>query len=169
MKQTDNKIKWCLKKAKKELAQSRKHRGLIKIEPDIEEAKKHIIKAEHNALAIITAEKARLTDWSVNAAFYTIYHCFLAIITKFGYESRNQECTIALIKKLKEENKIKLDKDIITAFEPEEHETSQESNIIQMRENFQYGTETSIEDQKLKTLKELCRRTIEQTKREVYR
>lgn len=119
MPQTSNKVKWCLEKAKKELHQNIKHRGLAKIEPDIEEAKRHILKAEHNFMAIIAAEEAGLTDWSVNAAFYSVYHCFLALITKFGYESRNQECTIALIKKLKTENKIKIDTSIIASFDPE--------------------------------------------------
>ena len=141
---------------------------MLKVKPDIEEAKKHILKAEHNFKAIIAAEKAGLTDWSVNAAFYTVYHCFLALITKFGYESRNQECTIALIRKLRAENKIMIDKSIINSLEPEGHEALQESNIIQMREDFQYGTDTSIESQKLKNLKELCKKAIEQTKKEIY-
>ena len=75
---------------------------------DIEEAKNHLKKAEHNFKAVLSFEKTGFSDWSVSAVFYTIYHCFLAIIRKFGYESRNQECTIALVEHLKEQNKIKL-------------------------------------------------------------
>ena len=61
-----------------------------------------------------------------------------------------------------------IDKSIINSLEPEGHEALQESNIIQMREDFQYGTDTSIESQKLKNLKELCKKAIEQTKKEIY-
>lgn len=91
----DNKVRWCLKKAEREIADGRKHRGLMKIEPNFDEAKKHITKAEHNLKAFIYLAKGNFPDWSVTAGFYVIYHCFLAIILKNGYESRNQECTIA--------------------------------------------------------------------------
>ncbi len=89
MSEAKNKVEWCLKKAKKELEASKKHRGLVKAKPNLEEAKKHVAKAEHNFKAALSFEKTGFSDWSVSAAFYTIYHCFLAIIVKFGYESRN--------------------------------------------------------------------------------
>lgn len=165
MSHLDNKIDWCVDKAQKELASNQKHRGLIKVSPNLEEAKKHIAKAEHNFKAALSLEKT-FSDWSVSACFYTIYHCFLAIILKNGYESRNQECTIVLIKGLNEAGKIKLDSDIVNALDFEE--VNLESNVINMRENFQYGTETSIQDKKLEKLKDLCKRAIEQTKKEIY-
>lgn len=43
-----NKVQWCLDKAKKELKEGNKHRGLIQTEPSIKMAKEHIAKAEHN-------------------------------------------------------------------------------------------------------------------------
>ncbi len=97
-----------------------------------------------------------------------MYHCFLAIIAKFGYESRNQECTIALIKQLKLDGKIKLDSRIIDSFDTEEIDQQHEENIIQVRENFQYGTDTSVNDERLKKLKELCLKAIAETKTEIY-
>jgi len=168
MQQIESKIKWCLQKAEKEIAQGRKHRGLIKITPDVQEAKKHLSKAEHNFKAVVVLEKAGLTDWSVSACFYTIYHCFLAIIKKNGYESRNQECTIALVQQLKMQGLTKLDDSIINAFEPGQQEEMHESSILFLRENFQYGTETIVEDKKLKALKDTCKRVIEQAKQETY-
>lgn len=165
MSQLDKKIKWCLDKAQRELKLQQKHRGLVKITPNIDEAKKHLAKAEHNFRAVLNFENT-FPDWSVSAAFYTIYHCFLAIITKFGYESRNQECTVALMKQLWEEGSVKMDKDLIEALNFEEIDL--ESNVINLRENFQYGTDTKVQDKKLEKLKELCRRAIEQAKKEVY-
>lgn len=115
MSQANNKVKWCLNKAKKEMEQGIKHRGLVEIEPNLDEAKNHIKKAEHNFKAVVIFEQSGFSDWSVSAVFYTIYHCFLGIITKFGYESKNQECTIALVEYLKEQKKINISDDIIDA------------------------------------------------------
>jgi uncharacterized protein (UPF0332 family) len=168
MSQAENKMKWCLKKAQDALKEGKRHRGLVKTEPNLEEAKKHVEKAEHNFKAIMYFEKSPFSDWSVSACFYTIYHCFLAIIAKFGYESRNQECTIALVENLKEEGKIEINEEIIEALKISEHEEVNERNVIEMRENFQYGTQTSIENSKLNILKELCRKAIEETKESIY-
>src|SRR3989338_3896139 len=110
-----NKVEWCLRKAQNELKSGNKHRGLIKREPNIEEATKHIDKASHNLNAISYFDKGGFSDWSMSAVFYCIYHCFLAIGLKFGYESRNQECTIALMQSLKEEGKIEIDDKFIEA------------------------------------------------------
>lgn len=106
---------WCLNKAEKEIEECKKqgkrlkHRGLLKTNPNLEEAKKHLAKAEHNFLGITRFNEIDFSDWSMSAAFYCIYHCFLAIAAKFGYESGNQACTISLMKLLKEEKKINLD------------------------------------------------------------
>src|SRR3989338_10737732 len=111
MSQASKQVKWCLSKAKKEIKDCRKlgkrekHRGLLKIDPSIKEAKKHLVKAEHNLDGITKFREIGFSDWSISAGFYCIYHCFLAIATKFGYESSNQTCTIALIRFLKEEGK----------------------------------------------------------------
>ena len=76
----ENKLEWCLRKAKKE---GEKHRGLKEVKPDEEKANKHIAKAEHNFKAITHFKKTGYSDWSLAAGFYCIYHCFLAIALKF--------------------------------------------------------------------------------------
>ncbi|MBW2988833.1 hypothetical protein KY358_00785 [Candidatus Woesearchaeota archaeon] len=161
-------MKWCLNKAKKEISEGKMHRGLVELKPDIEEAKNHLKKAEHNFKAVLSFQKTGFADWSVSAVFYTIYHCFLAIIRKFGYESRNQECTIALIEHLKEQNKIELSGGLIEALKASDHEERHAGSAIALRENFQYGTETVVEDDSLKELKELCKTSIEETKKIIY-
>jgi len=70
MSQVSNKVKWCLNKAKRELEESDLHRGLVKVEEDLELAEKHIIKAEHNLKAAIYFEKGGFSDWSASAFFY---------------------------------------------------------------------------------------------------
>ena len=169
MSQASNKVKWCLNKARRELEKSDLHRGLVKVEEDSKLAEQHIIKAEHNLKAAIYFEKGGFSDWSASAFFYCVYHCFLAILRKFGYESRNQECTIALIEHLKEEGKISLSQEIIEAVKAVDTEERHETNVISLRENFQYGTATSIEDKKLEELKNLCRKAIDETKKIIYK
>ncbi len=167
MSQASNKVDWCLEKAKKEMQESKKHRGLVKLEPDMEEAKNHIIKAEHDLSAINYFNKGGFSDWSISAAFYSIYHCFLAIVAKFGYESRNQECTIALIKSLRETNQIDFDNIFIEALEDYDEQKLQ--NIIEKREFYTYGTTLSVEDkEEIKKSIQLCKNCILQTRKIVF-
>jgi hypothetical protein len=132
-------VKWCLNKAEKEIEECKKrgkrpkHRGLLKIIPNLEEAKKHLAKAEHNLLGIIRFKEIEFSDWSMSAGFYCIYHCFLAIAAKFGYESGNQACTISLMKLLKEEKKINLDDQYIDLLEYEDVEETKDDSIIGLR------------------------------------
>ena len=169
MSQAKNKVRWCLNKSKKEIEEGIKHRGLVEIEPNPDEAKNHIKKAEHNFKAVVSFDKSGFSDWSVSAVFYSIYHCFLGIITKFGYESANQGCTIALIEYLKEQKKINVSDEIIEALKSVEQEEKKQKRAIELREDFQYGTETKIEDKTLSELKGLCQKAIEETKKIVYK
>jgi uncharacterized protein (UPF0332 family) len=167
MPQDENKVIWCLNKARKEIEEGKKHRGLIKVEPNPDEVKKHLKKAEHNLKAVIIFEKEGFSDWSASAAFYTIYHCFLGIILKHGYESRNQECTIALMNALKKDRKTQVSDEIIKSMELSNEPEMHESNLIEIRENYQYGTELRIEDIKVKKLIDLCKEAYEQAQKEI--
>jgi uncharacterized protein (UPF0332 family) len=171
MSQASNCVEWCLKKANKEIEECKKlgkrlkHRGLLKANPDINEAKKHLAKAEHNLKAITRFKEIGFSDWSMSAGFYCIYHCFLAIAAKFGYESGNQTCTISLIKQLKEENKINLDEKLIELLEYEEMEEIKDNKIIDMREDYTYGVEISVKDEKrINDLVKTCKDMIDVTK-----
>ena len=165
MPHSSNKIEWCLRKAEKEIKDGHKHRGLLKIKPDTTLAEEHILKAEHNLNAINDFKKIGYSDWSASAAFYSIYHCFLAVITKFGYESRNQECTFALIYHLIESKKIDFDINIVREIydlNPEEKHES--SSIVDVRESGQYGIKLSIEDKTFDKLIKMAKIILDKTK-----
>ncbi len=175
MSQASNQVKWCLDKAKKEieecekLGKRKKHRGLLSIKPDIETAKKHIEKAKHNLKAINHLQKGNFSDISISMVFYSMYHCMLAIVAKFGYESRNQTCTISLIEYLKEEDKIEIDSKFIEMLKYIEAEDEQESNVIEMREEFTYGIEIPAKDKtEIKELIEKCKELIDITSEIVH-
>ncbi len=163
MSHAKNKLTWCLKKAEKELQEGSSHRGLAIVDPDKKKALEHIKKAEHNLKGAIEFSKIGYSDWSASAFFYSMYQCFLAIASKFGYESGNQECTFALIESLIEDKKIGLDKNLldkVASLEvPKESSTS-----IEIREEYQYGTKLSINENLYKELLELAQKILSQTK-----
>lgn len=170
MSQASEHIEWCLNKAQNDLKKGKKHRGLIKIKPDLIEAKKHILKAEHNIKAIDYFNIGGYSDWSMSAVFYTIYHCFLAIAIKFGYETRNQECTISLIKNLKEQGMVDFDDKFIKAIESLNIEERHESNVIEKREFYTYGTTMSVENkEEIERGIKICKECIDKTKEIIYK
>jgi len=176
MSQASKYVHWCLTKAQKEiedckkLGKRQKHRGLLKTDPDIEEAKKHLAKAEHDFDGITKFREIGFSDWSMSAGFYCIYHNFLAIAAKFGYESSNQTCTIALMRFLKETGKINLDEKFIEALEYEELEESKENSIIELREDYTYGVQITVKDEaKINELKKICKELVDITKEIIYK
>lgn len=168
MSQASNKVRWCINKAKKELEETGLHRGLIKGWPDTKIAGKHIQKAEHNLEAALYFDKGGFSDWSTSAFFYCLYHCFLAILRKFGYESRNQECTIVAIEMLNEEGKINVKNKFIDTLKMAKDKESDHS-LIKLREDFQYGIEIEFNKRKeFGKLVNLCKQMINKTRETIY-
>ncbi len=176
MSQSSKHVEWCLNKAKKEIEECKKHgkrpkhRGLLKVNPSIGEARKHLAKAEHDFDGITKFREIGFSDWSMSAGFYCIYHNFLAIAAKFGYESSNQTCTIALMRFLKETGKIDLDEKFIEALEYEEMEGKKGDSAIELREDYTYGVQITVKDEaKINQLKEICKELIDITKEIIFK
>ena len=154
MPQIDEHLKWCLKDPKR----------LVKIKPDLELAQKHVKKSEYNYGILQTLERLKIYDWAFNVGFYAIYHCFLAILAKYGYESRNQACTTTVLLALINEKKLDLDKDLVTQFDTLEVEKNiTNPTVRERREISTYGVETSIDLQQLKKVKELILKVQRET------
>lgn len=165
MSHAENKVNWCLKKAEKEMDDGGKHRGLVRVEPSDEIVQSHILKAEHNLKAITAFKEAGFSDWSASAAFYCAYHCLLAVIAGFGYESRNQECTFALIYHLIETGQVDLDKALVEKIHSADPaETHESPTIIEMREAGQYGVSMSLEDDMLGMLLGISKTFLDRVK-----
>ena len=146
MSQVGRHLKWCLKDK----------RMLIKIKPDLNSAQKHLKKSEYNWGVAQTLEKLKIYDWALNVGFYSIYHCFLAILSKYGYESKNQFCTITALLSLIEQKKLNLSKELVLQFGTLETEKDAVRPTVRSeREISTYGVETSINLQQLKNIKEL--------------
>lgn len=148
-----------MNKAKKELQDEKKHRGLVEVIPNMETARDHLAKAEHNLKVTFYLQRGGFTDWCSSSLFYTIYHCFLAILAKVGYESRNQECTFAVIANLIEDGKITLEQSDLEKVSSMSIAEAQESphSAISIREEYQYTTKVSLEDEEYQELLQLAK------------
>ncbi len=154
-------VRWCLNRAKDDIAAGRKHRGLVHSRQDDKLAGEHVSKAEHNLDFFLLARNQGFYDWAINIGFYVTYHCCLAILAKFGYDGRNQECTLALIESLVEDGKIGKDfQRYVDAISPD----LGENNIIPMREKYQYTPAIDIDRQKVEELLGICQDMIKDTK-----
>ena len=164
MSHAKNKVIWCLNKAKKEVKEKGKHRGIIQIEPNKVRDLEHIKKAEHNLEGAINFHKNGFSDWSASAFFYSIYQSFLAIAIKWGYESGNQECTFALMHYLIEEKKIDLDKELIDKVATLDVQKEEKSTSVEIREKYQYGTGLSIEENLYQELFLIAKKVLSKAK-----
>ena len=130
MSHAKNKVDWCLNKAKKELQEGKQHRGLINVDADLGTARDYLAKAEHNLKVTLYLQRGGYTDWCPSSLFYVIYHCFLSILAKFGYETRNQECTFALIASLIEDKKITISQEDLERVSTLNMTETQELNLF---------------------------------------
>jgi len=162
---TKDKLKDCIKEGKK----GERHKGLKEIEPSMEIAQGHINKAIHNFNAIDTFHRVGYSDWSASAAFYCLYHCLLAIISKKGFESRNQSCTFALVENMIENNEINLTKEELKEIFDKDitDDLSHSNKILDIRENMQYSIKTSLEEKEFQGLKQRTKFLFDKLRREV--
>lgn len=99
-----------------------------------------------------------------------MYHCFLAIAIKHGYESKNQTCTIALIELLQEQGKISINEDIIDFMKYEEDEKNHKDSLIELREDYTYGIDLEVKDkEQLDKIEKLCVEFMDVAKDIVYK
>ncbi|MBI2137175.1 hypothetical protein HYU12_01505 [Candidatus Woesearchaeota archaeon] len=164
MTQASKKVEWCLNKVVNDLKETGKHRGLVMVKADLDKAKDFVSKAEHYLKATEYLKRGDFSDISASTVFYSMYHCLLAIAEKFGYESRNQDCTFALIHGLIEDGKIDFDMNLLNKIASLDVKQEHEKTSIEIREQFQYGIELSIKDDLYKELVNLAKEVIVRTK-----
>ncbi len=152
MSKIENAFKWCLKK-------SSEQRGLKKIKSDTEKSKHHIKKAEHNLQAVDYNIKGGFKDWAVSAAFYAMYQALLAALVAFGYESKNQECTITAVEYFIEKKMLKLDQKYIEMVRRTSKMVPDDAKML--GEEYQYGTETEVDTELLNLLKTNAKEFVE--------
>ena len=122
-------------------------------------SKEHIEKAKHNLLATDYNIKGGFNDWAVSQAYYAMYHGLLAVLYKFGYESKNHECTISAVEHLIETKKIELNIKDVAFIRTTEQMKLQDAKSL--REEFQYGTKTDVNSEILNNLVKRAKEIVE--------
>ena len=132
---------------------------MMKIIPNDKLSEEHIQKAKHNLKAADYNINGGFSDWGVSQSYYAMYHALLSILFKRGYESKNHECTINAVEYLIEEGKINLDIKDIAFIRTTEQMTTKDAKSL--REEFQYGTETKVNETLLKELLDNAKNIVE--------
>lgn len=160
MPQIDNHMKWCLGDT----------RRLVRVKPDLVLARKHLDKSEYNYGVLQKLERLGVHDWALNVGFYAIYHCFLAILAKHGYSSRNQSCTLTVMLLLIDQGAVDFDKDIVLRFDTLDVDKDAVNPTVRAgRELSTYGVETSVDLDLLSDVKDLILKAQRGTIRELGR
>lgn len=161
-----DRLKKCFKEGE---TGGERHKGLKKIEANKELIDRHLEKAAHNLQAITDFKNIGYSDWSASASFYALYHCLLALILKFGYQSRNQNCTFAFVEDLINQGKISLNlEDLKEIFDKDVTENLTHSEkILDIRETMQYSFRTSLNEEEFSRLLTRTKSLFDKIKREI--
>ncbi|MFH0798528.1 MAG: hypothetical protein V1906_03895 [Candidatus Woesearchaeota archaeon] len=157
-----NVVRDCFANAKKDEKKGKKHKGLLIINPDQKKAEGYIVKAKLN-LELCGLYKERGFDYKIPEEwFYTLYYCALAILAKFGIESRSQKCTAAFLRYAKDNGLIDYDDEFIDRITV--YSDKEEKSDVDERESSRYGSSTKSREisSKYEYMTDVCKRVISQ-------
>ncbi|MEK6948293.1 MAG: hypothetical protein AABX19_03545 [Nanoarchaeota archaeon] len=163
-----DKLKECFSNALKDENKGKKHKGLLKVEVNEEAARDYIKKAKKN-LEVCEALKQMGIDYKIPEEwFYTLYYCALAILSKFGVESRSQKCTALFIRYLKDNKIIDYNEEFINRITV--YSDKEEKSDVDKREDARYSPSIKIEEvkQNYNNMMNLCKKAISQAEEIIY-
>ncbi len=161
-------IKDCFELAMKDEKKGKKHKGLLIVKPNDKTAKEYIEKAKIN-LGLCDIYREKGFDYKIPEEwFYTLYYCALAILSKFGIESRSQKCTAYFLKYVKENNLIEYDDEFIERIIV--YGSKEEKSDVDVRENSRYGSGTKSKEieSKYEYMMNICKKAIYQSEEIVF-
>ncbi len=161
-------LKDCFVSAIKDEDKGKKHKGLIIIKPNKKIAEDYIKKAKLN-LELCDFYKEKGFDYKIPEEwFYTLYYCALAILSKFGIESRSQKCTAYFLKYSKDNHLIEYDDEFIDRIIV--YRDKEEKSDVDEREKARYSSSiTSKEiEAKYNDMIDVCKRAIFQVEEIVF-
>jgi len=162
------KINECFETAKKEEEKGKKHKGLLIVEPSKEKAKEYLNKAR-DSLKFCEMYKQAGSDYKIPEEwFYSLYYCALAILCKFGVETRSQRCTALFIQYVKEKGLIEYDNKFIERIMV--HKEKDKITAVDEREEARYGPQIKMEkvEERYDDTMKLCKEAISQAEEIIY-
>ena len=137
-------VKACFINARKDEEKGKKHRGLLKSEIDDKKSEEYAQKAKKN-LGLCELYKKQGYDYKIPEEwYYTMYYCALAILAKFGVDSRSQKCTALFLRYVKDKGLINYDDEFIDRIKV--YSEKEEKSDVDKRENSRYGSSVKSED-----------------------
>ena len=167
-KELEKTLRECFKNAKRDENLGIKHKGLIIKKVNKEEAIEFVQKAKMN-LELCDFYKEKGYDYKIPEEwYYSLYYCALAILSKFGIESRSQRYTALLLTYLREKEIIEYDNEFIeriTVYSKKGNESD-----VDKREEARYSSTIKIQavKERYEEINELCKEAISQTEEIVF-
>jgi len=161
-------VRDCFVNALKEEKKGKKHKGLLKVNPNMKEAEGYVFKAKKN-LEICKFYKEKGFDYKLPEEwFYTLYYCALAILSKFGVESRSQRCTALFLRYMKDEGIIEYDNEFIHRIMV--YKEKEEKSDVDEREKSRYSSLIEIKEveQNYEKMMGVCREAISQCEEIIF-
>jgi len=158
----------CFKSARKDEKKGKKHKGLLITEPSLEKAKEYLDKAR-DSLRFCEIYKNSGSDYKIPEEwYYSLYYCALAILCKFGVETRSQRCTALFVKYVRDKGLIEYDDEFIKKIIV--YREKENKSAVDEREEARYGPKIKIEkvEERYDEMMELCKKAIFQAEGIVY-
>lgn len=158
----------CFVLAAKDEKKDKKHKGLLITKPDNKTAEEYIKKAKVN-LQLCDVYKQKGFDYKIPEEwFYTLYYCALAILSKFGIESRSQKCTALFLRYVKDNGLIEYEDEFIDRIKV--YSTKDKKSDVDERETARYSSSiTSIEiESKYEHMANICKKAISKAEEIVF-
>jgi len=129
---------------------------------------KNIAKAKTN-LGLCDFYKEKGFDYKIPEEwFYTLYYCALAILSKFGIESRSQKCTAIFLKYAKDNGLINYNDEFIDRITV--HSSKEEKSDVDERETARYSSSMQSKEieSKYEYMTNICKKAISQAEEIVF-
>ena len=163
-----NEVRGCFVLAAKDEKKGKKHKGLLIGKADNKMAECYIQKAKVN-LQLCDVYKEKGFDYKIPEEwFYTLYYCALAILSKFGIESRSQKCTAFFLRYAKDNGLIEYEDEFIDRITV--YSTKEEKSDVDERETARYSSSiTSKEiESKYDHMTNVCKKAVSQAEEIVF-
>ncbi len=164
----EKEVRDCFVSAAKDEKKGRKHKGLLITKPDDKTAKEYLTKAKVN-LQLCDLYKEQGFDYKIPEEwFYTLYYCALAILAKFGIESRSQKCTASFLRYAKDNDLIYYDYEFIDRITV--YRAKEEKSDVDERESARYSSSIKSKEieSKYNYMINVCKKAISQCEEIVF-
>lgn len=161
-------VRDCFVDAIKNEKKGKKHKGLLITQPNNKMAEEYLAKAKVN-LQLCDLYKEQGFEYKIPEEwFYTLYYCALAILSKFGIESRSQRCTAAFLRHVKDNGLIEYDDEFIDRITV--YGSKEEKSDVDERETARYGSTIRSKElsSKYEYMTGVCKKAIYQCEEIVF-